>query len=365
MKILVVVNSHFGYDGISNVATNYYIYQDHSKLRMDLMTINEIPAKLKQEIQRNGDNHYIMPQRNKNPFSYVFSLSRLIRKNRYDAVHVHGNSNTIFIELVSAMLGGCKTRIAHSHNTKCDHPVINKILSPLFRLSYTDGFACGREAGEWLFGKNKVMVIENGVDLERFTLNLNYRNSLRKAQGVDNRIVIGHVGRFSIQKNHTKLISIFSSIQKINPNVTLMMWGEGELLEDVKKQANEVGGDIRFMGTSNEIEKCLHAVDIIVFPSLFEGLPLFLVEAQAMGLPCLLSDTVSPMTKITDFVYYEPLDASDDSWAKKTLDIVSKSKVESNAKISHTCIREAGYDIRVKANDLVLKYQQLINKNNG
>lgn len=365
MKILVIVNTYFGYDGISNVATNYYIYQDHSQIQMDLVTINEIPQKLENTIKENGDFHYVMPLRNKNPFNYIFRLSKLIWKKRYDVVHVHGNSNTMCIELLAAKLGQCKTRIAHSHNTKCDHPIINKLLYPIFKFTYTDAFACGIEAGEWLFNKGEANIIANGVDLKRFTLDSQYRKNFKKELNVENRVVIGHVGRFSIQKNHERLIEIFAKLVELDSNVTLLMWGEGELLDHIKNISQKINGDIRFMGTSSEIEKCLHAVDIIVFPSLYEGLPLFLIEAQALGLPCLLSDNVSPNTKITNSVYYKSLTSSNSDWAKEILKITSKSNVEKNALTAHEEIRNAGYDIRLKAKELLNKYQQLIHKNNG
>ena len=365
MKALVIVTAHFGYDGISNVAKSYYLYQDHNRVQMDLMTINEIPESLRKEIERNGDKSYVLGQRNKNPLSYILELSRIIRKNRYDVVHIHGNSNTMFVELWAAMLGGCKTRIPHSHNTKCDHPVINKLLRPLFKVAYTDAFACGVEAGEWLFDKGEATVIPNGVDLQRYTLDESFRVEYKKELGLEGRLVIGHVGRFSVQKNHKKLLTIFAAIQKKNPNASLLMWGEGELMEEVKMQAQEIGGDIRFMGTSDHIEQCLHAVDIIVFPSVYEGLPLFLVEAQALGLPCLLSDTVSPMTKITDSVAYEPFGATDEEWADATLKLLANQDVVENSKKAHKVIREAGYDIRINAGKLIDKYEQLILKNNG
>jgi len=360
MKILVVVTSHFGYDGISNVASNYYVYQDHSRIKMDLVTINKIPVKLKTEFENNGDQSYVLPQRNKNPLIYIHSLAKLIRQKNYDIVHIHGNSCTMFIELFAAILGGCKIRIAHSHNTKCDHVIINNLLRPFFRLSYTNGFACGIEAGKWLFNDDEFKVISNGVDLKRFVLNREIRNTLKKELNVDGRIVIGHVGRFSKQKNHKKLISIFSCIKKHIHNATLLMWGEGELMPQIKDLAKNIGGDIRFMGTSNKIEKFLQVVDIVIFPSLYEGLPLFLIEAQSLGLPCLLSDTVSPYAKITDYVYFQSLEASNEDWARKTFEILSVSKVENNAEKAHSYIRNAGYDIRTNSEKLFQIYKQLI-----
>ncbi len=365
MKVLVIVTAHFGYDGISNVAKNYYLYQDHSKIQMDLLTINDVPQHLKDEMARNGDRSFVFSCRNKNPLRYVVNLSKLIKENKYDIVHIHGNSNTMFVELWAAMLGGCKTRIAHSHNTKCDHPFINKLLCPLFKTAYTGAFACGTEAGEWLFNKGEATIIANGVDLDKFTLDVHTRNQYKKELGVENKLVIGHVGRFSVQKNHRKLLSIFDEVKKINPEVSLLMWGEGELMDNVREQAEEIGGDIRFMGTSNNIEKCLHAVDIIVFPSLFEGLPLFLVEAQAIGVPCLLSETVSPMVKITESVFFKKLEASDEDWANEILRIVMVSKVEENSKTAHKSIQSAGYDIRENADNLIHIYEQQMRINHG
>lgn len=365
MKVLVIVTAHFGYDGISNVATNYYLYQDHKKVQMDLLTINEIHPFLKEELEKNGDRHYILSYRNSNTLKYIRKLSQLVKANKYDVVHIHGNSNTMFVDLLAALLGGCKTRIAHCHTTRSDHPFINVILRPFFKLVYTGAFACSVEAGEWLFKKGEATIIANGIDLERFTLNATYRKQYKQELGVEHRLVIGHVGRFSAEKNHQKLLSIYNEIRTVNPHVTLLLWGDGELLEDVKRQAQTIGGDIRFMGTSHEIEKCLHAIDIFIMPSFYEGLPLTLIEAQAIGISCLLSNMVSPMAKITDSVYFEDLEASDEEWANEALRIASLSKVEDNAKISHERIRSAGYDIRVNAANLLKIYQQEIEKNHG
>lgn len=365
MKVLVIVTAHFGYDGISNVATNYYLYQNHKKVQMDLLTINEIPTFLKQEMAKNGDRHYILNFRNSNPLKYIINLSRLIKANQYDVVHIHGNSNTMAVDLCAALFAGCKTRIAHCHTTKSDHPFINRLLRPLFKRVYTDAFACSVEAGEWLFRKGEATIIANGIDLQRFTLNEAFRTQYKKELGLENRLVIGHVGRFSAEKNHQKLLSIYDAVRQVNPNVTLLMWGDGELLEEVREQAKRMGGDIRLMGTSHEIEKCLHAIDVIVFPSLYEGLPLILIEAQAIGIPCLLSNTVPPMAQITPAVYYTDLHASDQEWANETMRIASLSKVEDNARTSHALIRAAGYDIRMKADQLLDIYNQLIQKNHG
>lgn len=360
MRILVIVTSHFGYDGITNVATNYYVYANHSKVKMDFVTINEIPDNLNKLLEKYGDSHYVLSMRNKNPFLYIFRLMNIIRKGKYNIVHIHGNSNTMFIELWAAKLAGAKVRIPHSHNTKCDHPFINKILKPFFKSAYTYGFACGQEAGDWLFTKKEFKIIPNGIDLERFKFNSEKRKQLRQHLGIQDKLVIGHVGRFSLQKNHEKLLYIFKSLKKINPNVTLLLWGEGELLESSKQLAEQIGGDIRFMGTTDIVEEVLQVVDIIVFPSLFEGLPLFLVEAQALGLNCLVSDTVSPMTKLTDYFHFQPLTDDNEKWAKSIIEIAQRSSSENNSKLAHKSISKAGYNIRENCDNLLEIYKSLI-----
>lgn len=356
IKVLVVVTSHFGLDGISNVATNYYIYQDHTRIKMDLLTINDIPIKLKVEIEKNGDSHFIMNQRNKNPIGYVKSVALLCRQNKYDLVHIHGNSNTMFVDLIAARLGGVKVRVAHSHNTKCNHTVINRILKPLFRLNVTDGFACAEEAGMWLFNKGEFRVINNGIDLDRFKFNALLRLRLRKELGVENKLVVGHVGRFSKQKNHQKLIRIFKILNEMKKNTALLMWGEGELEEDIQQMILDINADIRLMGTTTEVEKWLHVMDVIVFPSLFEGLPLFLIEAQALGIKCIVSDTVSPMAKIVDNFTYYSLNDTDEGWAKFIIkETISLEYIE-----THNMITKAGYDIRNNCEQLLGIYNDLI-----
>ena len=360
MKILVIVTSHFGYDGITNVATNYYTYIEHSKVQMDFVTINEIPDNLKRLLDKNGDTRYVLPMRNQNPLSYLLNLIKIIKKGKYDIVHIHGNSNTMFLELWAAKLAGVKVRIPHSHNTKCDHPVINKLLKPFFRAASTYGFACGKEAGEWLFPKDSFKIIPNGIDLERFNFNQEKRDSLRKEMQLQDKLVVGHVGRFSLQKNHEKLLRIFAALKQKNLNVTLMLWGEGELMEATKQFAQQTGGDIRFMGTTNKVEEALQVVDIIVFPSLFEGLPLFLVEAQAMGLNCLVSDTVSPMAKLTNYFAFQPLNDKEEMWAETIIKMCKRTDSKHNSKVAHEFIAKAGYDIRENCNNLLETYKSLI-----
>src|SRR5690554_6848042 len=159
MKILTIVTSHFGYDGISNVAANYYKHKDHKVVHEDWVVINAIPEELASSFEANLNRVFILPFRNSNPFKYMMGLYRIIRLGEYDVVHAHGNSSTLFVEMIISKIAGVKVRISHSHNTKCDHAIINKILKPFFLRTYSHAFACGKEAGEWLFGNRPFDVI--------------------------------------------------------------------------------------------------------------------------------------------------------------------------------------------------------------
>ena len=136
IKVLAIVNASFGYDGISNVATNYYLYQDKNAVELDLLTINPVNEALESEIKKNNNKVFVLPFRNSNPLKYVIELKRIIKENKYDIVYVHGNSATMAVELISAKMAGCKVRVAHSHNTQCNHMKINKLLMPFFSLLF-------------------------------------------------------------------------------------------------------------------------------------------------------------------------------------------------------------------------------------
>ncbi|RHR28691.1 glycosyltransferase family 1 protein [Clostridium sp. AF19-22AC] len=360
IRILVVETTEFGYDGISNVVSNYYTYMDQNRLHMDIVTINPIFGQLKNSLDVNGGKNYVLAYRNRNPIKYVNSLISILNKVKYDILHVHGCSATMAVEMIAAYFSGVTVRIAHSHNTKCDHVTADKILRPAFNAFYTHGFACGQEAGEWLFGDKKFHIILNGIDVDKFRFNEKVRSLMQKNNALEEKLIIGHVGRFSEQKNHRKLIDIFTEIAKIRRNAKLVLIGDGELRTEIEAIATKRQLDVLFVGLSDEVEKWLQAFDVVVFPSLFEGLPLGLVEAQAACLPCLLSDTISPMTRITDLVEFESLDSSDGKWAQKVLQMVECSDRCGKSKAIEQQIKDNRFDIRENCNELVCLYMDLL-----
>ncbi|WP_010246419.1 glycosyltransferase family 1 protein [Acetivibrio cellulolyticus] len=360
LKVLVIVPTIFGYDGISNVATNYYIYQDHKEIKMDVVSINPVNEKFKKELDKSGGRNFVIEYRNRKPISYVKKLRRIIKDNGYQIVHVHGCSCTMFVEMLAAKLAGVKVRIPHSHNTTCDHVKVDKLLRPFFMKLYTNGFACGQEAGEWLFSGKPFDVISNGIDLEKFGYNSEVREQFRKKYDLENKFVIGHVGRFSEQKNHKKLISVFDAVSKVRSDAKLVLIGAGELRDEIEAEVRNKKLDVLFVGLSDEVECWLQAMDVMVFPSLFEGLPLGIVEAQAAGLPCILSNTISPMTAITDLVKFVELEADDAKWAETVINSVDGLDRSGRKGYVEQQIKDAHFDIKTNCRELLQKYKKIL-----
>ena len=198
-KILMICTSFFGYNGIAAVIINEYKALDKEKMQVDLLCINEPSDEIKEMFKKNNSQIFVV-SRNSQPVRYMIKISRIMKENKYDIVHIHGNSATMAVELMAARRAGIKVRIPHSHNTTSDHMRIHKLLKPIFDRTYTHAFACGTNAGKWLYGKKDFIVINNGIDTTRFTYNKEYRDFIREKYNLEDKFVVGHVGRFNYQK---------------------------------------------------------------------------------------------------------------------------------------------------------------------
>ncbi|MCC8192281.1 MAG: glycosyltransferase family 1 protein [Ruminococcus sp.] len=363
IKVLVIETTTYGYDGISSVVKNYYKHLDHSQICMDLVTRNIVDDELLTLLSENGNSDFVIANRNRNPVRYLKKLVKIIRDGQYSIIHVHGCSATMAIEMLAGKIAGTQIRIAHSHNTKCDYVWFNRFLRPFFNRWCNCRFACGQEAGKWLFHEKEFHVVANGVDLEKFKYNGDEKARLKAEHHLDGKFVVGHIGRFNEQKNHQKLIEIYAKMKERMPNSVLVLVGDGELREKIESMAKELQLNVLFAGTTDHPEEWLQMMDVMIFPSLFEGLPLGLVEAQATALPCVLSDTISPMAQLTDIVKFEKLDASSEKWAQ---DAFSLSLEYDRSRYSDTAtemVRNAHFDIRANCDDLAKLYKKLLEKN--
>lgn len=351
-KILVVNNVNFKLNGITKVILNYYWNMDKNGLSFDFLTINNVDDLLKKDLICSGANIFTFDRR-KHPFRYIFYLYKLIKKQKYDTIHVHGQSASMAVELWISKILGVKNRIAHSHNTEVSHKFVHYFLYPLFSLSYNKALACSTEAGKWLFRKRNFEVLNNGIFIKKFCFNEEKRKKIRSELSVaDNEILLGHVGIFNFQKNQSFLIDIMFKLSKISKKFKLILIGSGEYEKKIKEKAKNLGLDqcIIFAGEKNDVENYYHGMDIFVFPSLFEGLGIVLIEAQASGLPCLVSDAIPNAAKCSDRFYSLSLSSGVNNWIKEILLILKKNI---DRKVSFVeSIKEKNLDITDEADKL-------------
>ena len=344
--------------GIQSLVIDWVSRFDKTKIHVDFLLLDDgNKYELEDTLKDLGCNIYKLDGIwIKTPFDFIRqakALDNFFKSHHdYKVVHLHSTSKN-YLVLKYAKKYGIKTRISHSHNIdfQTKNPIkkfIGNILkSELIKYS-TDYFACSYLAGEWLFGKeniknNKVKVIHNAVDYDKFALNKEIRNKVRKEFNIKNdEILIGNVGRFTNQKNHTFLIDICNEMININPKVKLIMVGIGEKEEEIKTKVKELGieKNVIFAGFRNDVNEIMQAMDVFLLPSLYEGLPVVGVEAQASGLPCFMSEgVITEEVKITNNVYFISLNKSPKEWAKI---IIESDLTRKNTKNE---LKEAGYFI--------------------
>lgn len=351
-KILIISTVGLIYDGITSVVVSYLKAMNRDGLDIYVAGTINVKESIRKQIESLGCKVVDFPDRRNDTMKYFLGLSKFIRKNKIDIVHAHGNSGTLAIEMVAAWLGGCKKRIAHSHNTKCDQIKADKILRPIFNMFYTDAFACGEEAGKWLFGTKKFTVMQNGRDVELFAFDLNKRKSMRSKLQLENEIAIGHVGGFFEQKNHEFLLQIFKEIIKIEPSAKLFLIGDGPLKSDMENQAKKISKNINFVGTTDQVADYLQAMDGMVLPSLFEGLPLVAIEWQINGLPCLLSDKITEDCSFMNNIRFLSLDKNPKVWASEIVGLIQDNDRVCNSNIGLQKATELGFNIMQEADKL-------------
>ena len=346
IRILHIV-TYMGRGGLETMLMNYYRAIDRTKVQFDFLTHRDFRADYDEEIEALGGKIFRLP--NLNPFSrsYLDALDRFFGEHpEYRIVHSHLDCMSA-IPLKAAKKHGVPVRVAHSHSSRQDRD-LKYPLKLLFkhRISgqATQLFACGKKAGKWMFGTDDFRVLNNAIDAGRYCFDPKVRQEVRRELGIPaDAPVVGHVGRFMAPKNHGFLLRIFAELPD---HTRLLLVGDGELRAENERLAEELGVRDRviFAGLRSDVDRMLQAMDVFVFPSLYEGLPLSIIEAQAAGLPCLISDKVPIECKKTDLVTQIPLDASPAEWAEAVFSAAEAPRGDTLAQI-----REAGFDIRANA----------------
>ena len=349
--------TEMNYGGVEMVVMNYYRHIDRSKVQFDFFVLegSEIPQR--EEIERLGGRIYIVPHY-KHLVQYEKTLIRLFKENNYKIVHSHMNTLSVF-SLRIAKKAGVPVRIAHNHSTagkgEYKKNLVKYMLRPFAKVYPTDLFACSHLAGDWLYGKNtNYTVFNNAIELDKFVYNEQIREKIRKQYHIENKFVIGHVGRFCYQKNHDFLIDIFEKVHEREKEAILLLIGEGELEDEIKAKVYRLGLDecVIFAGTCSNVNEMYQAMDVFVLPSRYEGLPVVGVEAQAAGLPCLFSINVTKETKLLNNVFFEN---AFDEYIEDVFNELNIKRINVAEKIKH-----AGFDIDNEADKLQNMYEELI-----
>ena len=354
MKVLQIPTGGLFSDGILSCITDYMAAMNKTDLDVRVLATNDAEKVAAQRVRKSGCEIVSIPYRKTNIIKYFFLLYKYLVKEKVDIVHVHGSSAIMSVELIAARLAGCKVRIAHSHNTTCEHQKADKLLRPVFNGIYTEAFACGSEAGKWMFGKRDFTIIPNGRDIKKYEYNaknrIRYRNKLRIP---NDALVIGHVGQFNAQKNHEYVIRVFEELYRDNKNAYLVLVGTGEIIDEIKNIVKKSAAKDRviFTGLIDNVADYLSAFDVMLLPSLYEGLPMVVIEWQIAGLPCIVSDTVTKECAITQLVKFKSLEEGPESWARDIADIPLQDRAQ-NKEMLINSIRKAGYDIELGAERL-------------
>ena len=351
--------------GTESFAMNYYTNMDHSKVQFDFFVESTSKIIDKEKIESLGGKVVIIPS-----YTYIFvyikTLKKLFKEGSYDIVHSNMNALSVFT-LYAAKKAGVKVRIAHSHSTtnKKEHlrNFIKNILRLFSKKYATHYFACSELAGRWLFGdktfnKGEVTVINNAIELEKYKFNEQTRDSLRAKYGLTNQFVIGHIGRFMSQKNHTFLIDIFYEVVKRQHNSKLLLIGDGPLYDEIVNKVHTLNLDdkVVFTGVKQNAYDYYNAMDVFVLPSLYEGLPVVGVEAQANGLPIVTSDTVTRDLNIAGGVDYLSLGETASFWANHIVHL--DTQIDRGAYFYK--IKNSAFDIEAEAHKLERIYLEII-----
>jgi glycosyltransferase involved in cell wall biosynthesis len=338
--------------GAETMIMNLYRKIDRSKVQFDFMVHTNEKCVFDDEIQELGGKIFRVPAYNgKNHICYKKSWEQFFNNHsEYNTIHGHVRS-TASIYLAIAKKNGLIT-IAHSHSTSSGagfSAIVKNLLQYPIRYIADYLFACSETAGVWLFGKkackkNNFYILNNAIDAKIFIYNKNTRSKVRREFRIDNNFVIGHIGRFNTPKNHKFLIEVFKTVYDQNNNVVLMLVGDGELRHVIEKKVEDLGlmGSVIFTGVRSDISELLQAMDIFVFPSLYEGLGIAVIEAQAAGLPCIVANTVPREAYVTNLVESLSLKASKDKWADRILKICNDYERIN----TYEEIKINGYDIK-------------------
>lgn len=358
MKRLLCIVSCMDRGGAETFLMKVYRSVDKSKYQFDFCVNKE--GFYDDEIKKMGGKIYIIPQKSKNFLKNFNKIKRIVKDNKYSYVLRTSQQSLAALDLLAAKFGGAKKLIYRSSNAGMSGSGFKKFINKLFaflpRSIANVKIAPSRKAAEYVFGKkSNAHILNNGLDYDRFKYNPKTRKSIREELNIlDDVTLYGHVGRFNVQKNHEFLIDIYDEINKNSNDTRLLLIGDGEEKEKIIDKVKELKltKNVIFLEPKANIQDYFMAMDMLLFPSFYEGMPNVIIEAQATGLCCLLSDSITSEADITGLLQYKSLNDSKSDWAKVAIS-TNKTRVE-----TYDSFKKSGYLIE----DVVTSFIKIVFK---
>lgn len=340
--------------GVAKLLYEYYKNMDHEKIHFDFMIYNFYAKGIYEKpLKEMGCTIYKLPSYLENPKECSKLQEKIIKEGDYDVIHSHFGFGGFRIMRIAKKYH-VRKRIVHSHIAYEPYSfktrIANIVKRELIKYYATDLAACGKDAGEFMWGKrmvaaNHVRIIRNAIDTQKFQFSMDLRIMKRIELGVESKYVIGIVSRLSEQKNFPFLFRVYKNVLRIRDDAILLVIGRGLEEKEIRKMAEDMGiaNRICFLGVRNDVSEILNALDVFVLPSLYEGLPVVLIEAQANGLQEIVSDKVTSEMDISDLIKFLPIENTEQKWAEVICNCIDNTERRANyARV----VAEAGYEIR-------------------
>ena len=340
--------------GMENFIMNLYEKIDREKFQFDFIVHLQKEKDYSEQIRKLGGNVYEIPRLTQNPIGSLSMLYKIIKKNKYKIVIRHTANALVAPQLLVAKLAGAKT-ICHSHNETDPQVTIHKIGKILMKVAADKRLACSHKAGKWMYGMQDFQVIHNAINVNKFVYSEEKAERIRQEFDLEGKHVYGHIANFIGSKNHMFLLEIYQEIAKRDDKAIFFCLGEGELRPQIEEKIRELKLEDKIIltGIRHDVEDFMSCMDVLIFPSFFEGLPLTLIEAQIASLPALISDTITQEVIITEgMVTMKSIQENSKNWAEKAMEILEKSKLKTR-QCQRKAIQDAGYDM-----DILVKWYE-------
>lgn len=365
MRKILHITGSLDRNGTETFIMNVYRHINRHFLQFDFLLFTKSTEGYYEEAESLGAKIYRLPTRRNGLLNYCRELYRFFKKHssEYAGVHFSACSLTTIFPIICAMFFGIPIRIVHAHSTSWEgihNYVLHQIHKLIIPFIATDFLACSEKAIKWFypfFIRRHCRVIKNGIEVQKYAFSSEIRDEFRKKFNLENNFVLGHVGRFVEVKNHIFLLRLLEEALIKIPNAKLVLVGDGELRPYIEKQVSlmQLEGYVIFLGQRTDVDQIMQALDCFVMPSLYEGLPFVLLEAQCSGLKVLASDTVSPEAKVTDNISFLSLDQDLSVWVDSIFHTTVYQRIDESDIVS-----SEGYSIENTVADLTKLYMRMV-----